>query len=308
MADSNVRDKKIAEYENELIDIQNKMLSVLELHKHNSYKLYMSLKNQSRENGENKEILAKALRMGIALAAVSDYCFSKFSNMECTKEVIQEEMVIFSLEDLYRNLSEDLHDSVASDLAALKANADFLQMLCVKGKYDDVAKFLPAFKENAAQCESDLFRIFFGVPPKAFDGKGLAEAVKSLCEDFQKRKGLKVSLGITGSKYDLPLNIEVIAYHIVEEALNNVSNHSGQDKADVKLRYDTEAVDIIIEDFGEGFDTSIDVNKPGEEKDSRKHFGLLGMKERADSINAALEVSSSVGHGTKVKLVIPKEG
>ena len=307
MADHN---KKIDEFKDELANIQNNVLSFLELQKYNSYKMHMSLLKASREDGENEHLsdtINKIKRTGIALAALSDYLSFQFKHMDSLKEMSMAERLILGREDLCSSISKDLHDSVASDLAGLKMNADFFEMLYAKGKYDKLSELLPGFADNVAQCESNLYRVIFGVPPKAFDGKGLAEAVKSLCEGLQEKNWLKVAFDMTGSKFDLPLNVEVIAYHIVEEALNNVRNHSGQDKADVNLHYDDEAVSITIEDYGEGFDMSIDVNKPGEEKDSRKHYGLLGMKERADSINASLEVSSSVGHGTKVMLVIPKQ-
>ena len=61
---------------------------------------------------------------------------------------------------------------------------------------------------------------------------------------------------------------------------------------------------LIVEDDGKGFDLS----EVAKNQKKFVSFGLLGMRERADDINASLEITSVVGEGTKVVLVVPTRG
>jgi len=68
------------------------------------------------------------------------------------------ERLILGREDLCSSISKDLHDSVASDLAGLKMNADFFEMLCAKGKYDKLSELIILSKKHSIMSETILVR------------------------------------------------------------------------------------------------------------------------------------------------------
>ena len=101
----------------------------------------------------------------------------------------------------------------------------------------------------------------------------------------------------------------------MQEALNNVVHHAKTDKVRVRMHYTDQALTVLIADDGVGFDT----NRLPEQTESTdemtdaldmetqrrlrgRHFGMIGMEERAKIIGAAIQILSEPGKGTKVHL------
>lgn len=110
-----------------------------------------------------------------------------------------------------------------------------------------------------------------------------------------RRSGLAVDLAVEGELRPLPASVELCAYRIVQEALTNVRKHAGAARADVRLRYGLEALDVSIEDDGVGA-------AAGAEADGH---GLRGMRERAAMLGGALSVGPLDGDGYRVSAILP---
>jgi signal transduction histidine kinase len=88
-------------------------------------------------------------------------------------------------------------------------------------------------------------------------------------------------------------------YRVVGEALRNAFHHARARRIEVQIRYDDRQLQIRVRDNGQGIDPSlIGGQRVG-------HFGLPGMRERAELLGGRLEVWSEVGVGTEVELTIP---
>jgi signal transduction histidine kinase len=81
------------------------------------------------------------------------------------------------------------------------------------------------------------------------------------------------------------------------EALNNVARHSGVNQAWVRLRFETGALELEVEDHGTGI-----TMQPG-----KRGLGLVALRERAQLLNGALEFLRPPGGGTLVRLKVPVE-
>jgi len=86
-------------------------------------------------------------------------------------------------------------------------------------------------------------------------------------------------------------------YRVLQEALNNVTRHSGARQAWVRLRFTNEDLQLEVEDHGKGF--SSDSPKLG--------IGLVAMRERAELLGGSLGFSRPPAGGTLVSLRVPKE-
>jgi signal transduction histidine kinase len=91
--------------------------------------------------------------------------------------------------------------------------------------------------------------------------------------------------------------VELALYRIAQEALNNVVHHAKAKHATVSIRFEKE-VSLEIRDDGIGFD----VPKSPTDFAPSGHFGLLGIRERADLIGAKLDVQSDAGQGTRLSV------
>jgi signal transduction histidine kinase len=112
--------------------------------------------------------------------------------------------------------------------------------------------------------------------------------------------GIRHSLRVYGSPYELLPATKIAAYRIAQEALNNVRQYAAATSVDVTVRFGPKRVHIIIQDNGKGFDiSSVLLTPPG------CHIGLIGMRERALSVEGNLRVESVPGEGSRVILEVP---
>jgi two-component system sensor histidine kinase DegS len=101
-----------------------------------------------------------------------------------------------------------------------------------------------------------------------------------------------------GQERRLDPQSEMSLYRIVQESLNNVIHHAGAEQAWVEIEFTDKNLFIQIRDNGHGFtvpDNPAEFPKNG-------HFGLLGLRERSELINADLEITSEPGKGTTVSI------
>ncbi|MGH9614582.1 MAG: sensor histidine kinase, partial [Bryobacteraceae bacterium] len=96
----------------------------------------------------------------------------------------------------------------------------------------------------------------------------------------------------------LPPDVEYNLLRIAQEAVSNSVKHSGARTIEVVLESTAELVRLSIRDDGSGFAAGENNGQPG-------HYGLIGMKERANEIGGRFEVASRPGKGTTVRVVVP---
>jgi two-component system nitrate/nitrite sensor histidine kinase NarX len=94
-------------------------------------------------------------------------------------------------------------------------------------------------------------------------------------------------------------NIQAQLIRIVQEALSNIRKHANACTVKIVARQDGDMVLIEVRDDGCGF------SHPFENPDGKLRYGLLGMRERAESIGANFQITSQVGKGTIVSLRMP---
>ena len=103
----------------------------------------------------------------------------------------------------------------------------------------------------------------------------------------------------TGKPARLPGSAEKHRWRLAQEAVANATQHAKPRQIDIRIDYGAAEVCLEIRDDGIGFDPAATVS-PGE------HFGLQGMRERAEKICARLEILSEPGKGTTVKVCVPQ--
>ena len=132
---------------------------------------------------------------------------------------------------------------------------------------------------------------------------GLVAALRRHCETFSRRFGVDVeceSVGPDGAE-SLPAEAEVAVYRIAQEALSNAVRHGAARSVHVLLQRKKEAMLVIVEDDGHGFDAS-----DWRARCARGgHLGLLGIEERAALLGGTLRVESRPGSGTSLFVEIP---
>jgi len=207
--------------------------------------------------------------------------------------------VVTMIENERTRLARELHDDLGQSLSLLS-----LAVNPLKDDHPDRDKIqiiVHELKMNVDHMMESIRRICSTLRPALLDEFGLIAALELQCREFSKFSGIPCNIVISGYNDDWceisNRDCSMTIFRIVQESLNNSMKHAGASRVAISLGRTDQSVSLEINDDGCG----ITVNK----RSIGKSFGLIGMRERADSLGAKFEVISKKGKGTSVRLVIP---
>jgi signal transduction histidine kinase len=196
-------------------------------------------------------------------------------------------------------IARDLHDGsnqlITGTLYEIQAAERSLQNNQLEAGLEN----LETAKHFLRMIEVENRKIISGLRPPILDAEGLVAALIWYAGEFQENFGLKCSIQITGQPIQLSNEAEITIYRIVQEALNNTIQHAKASSVKIEVEFRQNELGIIIEDDGIGFD------RETARRAFDSHMGLIGINERSKSIGGRLQVSSQIGHGTRLELWVP---
>ncbi|MGW4898188.1 sensor histidine kinase, partial [Kitasatospora sp. NPDC004240] len=204
------------------------------------------------------------------------------------------EQIVAAREEERRQLRRDIHDGLGPLLAGLRLRLESAAATCDPPRFS-VA--LERVSDDLAGAVREVRRITDRLGPAVLGEYGLSRALDRLAETFS---GDDLTIGTRlepDPLPELPAAVEVAAYRITAEALNNVLRHARASSATVTVRVDAERLELVVEDDGRG---------PGEVATGHPGVGLRSMSERAAEIGGRCTVGA-LGHGTRVHAVLPRE-
>ena len=194
-----------------------------------------------------------------------------------------------------RSLAQELHDRVGQNLTALNINLNILKSAVgsaakplVGARIDDSLQLVDKTVENIRDVMAEL-------RPAVLDDYGLAATLRWYADEFGRRAGLNVNVVGTDPTPRLAPSVERTLFRIVQEALNNVVKHAAAQRVTLSLDSQPGTFELSIADDGCGFDPA-----QLEQSDGHRGWGLMIMKERAESAGGKLRVGSAAGCGTRV--------
>lgn len=133
--------------------------------------------------------------------------------------------------------------------------------------------------------------------------RGIIPEIRSLINENTGNDTCEFKLESNGNEYRLNNDVELTLYRLTQTSLQNIRLHSKATNVVVKVTFSEDKIVLLIEDNGAGFEV------PNEsELFENGHFGLLGMKERAQLCNGTFMIHSIEGTGTCITVEIPKYG
>lgn len=200
-------------------------------------------------------------------------------------------------EDERTRLARELHDDTIQAVIALKQRVQLSQKLV---KDQNGRQSLKELEDLAEQTIKNLRRLTRALRPIYLEDLGLVTALEMLASEISQNHQLVVGFQKTGWERRLASEVELSFYRIAQEALNNAVRHSHASHAELKISFESAEIKMEVNDNGNGFFVPISPT----EFASNGHFGLLGVRERADLIGARLEIESALGKGTNLKVVL----
>jgi len=188
-------------------------------------------------------------------------------------------------------LARDLHDSVTQTVFSMTLTTQSAQLL-LEREPDKVEAQLDRLNHLVRNALSEMQLLISELKPEEAGRGGLISMLKSYLASGHLPENLSVDLKVFGEQ-PLELNEEQGIFHVIQEALNNIVKHAHTSSAQIRAHL-TEPMWIEIEDHGQGFDLGPALNSG--------RVGLSSMRERAAEVGWGLQVNTSPGTGTRIRV------
>jgi PAS domain S-box-containing protein len=198
------------------------------------------------------------------------------------------------------HLAQELHDGPLQDLIGISYRLAEL----AEGLPDEAGVGQMVAAQATLQQVLRMLRAISGeLRPPALAPFGLEKAIRSHAEDFQRQHPeLKIRFELMPDGQALPEQVRLALFRIYQQALNNVVRHAQASLVSIRFELDAQQTRLEIQDDGRGFE----VPKRWIELVRRGHLGLVGIVERAEAIGGRLEVVSTPGEGSLVRVIVPR--
>ena len=205
--------------------------------------------------------------------------------------------IVTAQEDERARIARDLHDQLGQQLTALRLALErHRESQHARTPADDLERALALTHEVDAQVDFLAWQL----RPAVLDDLGLVAALPRFLTEWSAHYGVKTNFQTTGNfPPRMSPEAETAFYRVTQEALNNVVKHAHATRVDVVLEGQPNAITLVIEDDGVGFESAA-VEK------SVTGVGLAGMRERAALIGGALQIETAPGKGTTIYLRWPR--
>lgn len=198
-------------------------------------------------------------------------------------------------------LAQNLHDSIAQTLSFVNLQVQMLEGALKDQNSEQIDDGIKQIKAGVQECYDDVRELLLNFRTRVYKEE-LGELVQSVLQRFERQTNVKTHLNIQDDGMTLSSTQKLQVIFILQEALSNVRKHARARTVMVNIRNDDSRFEMTVMDDGIGIDPQL----LSERKQS--HVGLSIMRERAQKVNAQIEIESEIDQGTTVKLILPKEG
>lgn len=203
--------------------------------------------------------------------------------------------LISTQESTLRHISRELHDEFGQVLTAIgsllgRAGSHLPEGSKVWEEVQEVREIAQSTLDNIRSLSQALH-------PVLLDEAGLVSTLDWYIPTVERQTGLVLHYEKSGTAFPVDGGASVHIYRVLQEALNNVSRHSGTQEAWVRLKFLPDALELEVEDHGKGI---------APEKNGRG-IGLVAMRERAGIVGGTLELLQAGAAGTLVRLRIERQ-
>ncbi|MGD0616822.1 MAG: two-component regulator propeller domain-containing protein [Bryobacteraceae bacterium] len=195
-------------------------------------------------------------------------------------------------------ISQDLHDTFAQNLAGIALQLDSITMQLeeippgVKSRLDEACVLTRYSLAEARRAVSDL-------RSDELEGAELTAALPEIASRLVGGGGVRTVVTVAGTPQQLSPVARKAVVRIFQEAMANALKHAHAETIEIQLRYENEGLVLAVRDDGRGFDAASAIPL------TVGHYGLTGMRERAERIGGRMTLTSAPGLGTELAIFVP---
>jgi len=231
---------------------------------------------------------------GLYLIRANRRLFAELASLSDGRRELAQQLIA-TRESTLRHLSRELHDEVGQILTAIGSMLGRAQKQTpaespLRADLREIGEMAQGTLNNVRSLSQTLH-------PSILEELGLDSTFDWYLGTVEKQLGLVVSYERTGTSVPVDGTIGIHVYRVLQEALSNVSRHSGADRVWVRLNYSATALELEVEDHGSGLAA----------RTGRRGLGLVAMRERAELVGGTIEFARPAEGGTIVRLRVPLE-
>ena len=200
-----------------------------------------------------------------------------------------------------KRIAHELHDSIGASLTAVKFGLERELRRAKSGDANLDESFVEQLAETVEITIKDVKRIYGNLRPLVLDDLGVVPAVRSLIRQFSEvQPQIHCNQVFAVEEAGIPDSLKIVIYRVCQEALNNISKHSGATEVELSLARKRDTIALFIRDNGRGFDLrniTPEANRTG--------LGLESMKDRVELSSGSFTIISNKAKGTTIKCVWP---
>jgi len=216
----------------------------------------------------------------------------RIRELEKDKQLVAVDAMLKGQEEERSRLAKDLHDGLGGLLSGVKFSLSNMKDNLIITP-DNMAVFERSLDMLDTSIK-ELRRVAHNMMPEMLTKFGLDEALKEYCNTINATKLLTVKYQSIGMESRLDNATEIIIYRIIQELLNNILKHAVASEVFIQLIRENDRLNIVAEDNGKGFDTSLLENSKG--------AGWVNIRSRVEYLKGQLDVHSEPGKGTLVNM------
>ena len=193
-------------------------------------------------------------------------------------------------------IAREIHDELGQQLTGLKMDVAWLMRKTVqddpviKDKFDEALSLVDKAVQSIRRISTEL-------RPSVIDDLGLNAALEWQVEEIGRRMDVEIEYKNSFNDSNINPDISIGIFRIMQESLTNIVKHAAAYKINIDISQAGNAIRLIVEDDGIGFDTNA--------KQDQLTFGLIGIKERTSMLQGECAIYSEPNTGTRIEVSIP---
>ena len=200
-----------------------------------------------------------------------------------------------------QRIAQDMHDGTNQLLIGAMLELKSARKRLATNNLNKAEESLQTVYDILHRVEAEIKRIVHDLRPPTLDALGLVPALRRYAERFSKYSGIPCAVQVAGEPSRLPPKVEISIYRLMQEALQNISAHAQASYAQVEVGFSPGTFKLTVLDDGRGFDLE------AAQRNGHNTFGLLSMRQRAESIGGCFSVQTQPGQGTRVEVIVQIE-
>jgi signal transduction histidine kinase len=238
-------------------------------------------------DADHETLSALATQVGLALEAAR----------------LRAELRAVAVQSERERIAREMHDGMAQVLGYVNTKSQAVEELIAAGRTAEAGRQMRELADAARSLYVDVREAILSLSPPLLPERGLASALEEYAAQFAESSKLAARFRATPEARQalLPPEVEAEVFGVAREALTNIRKHAHAQRVTMNLEVDGPDVVLRIADDGVGFDPEEAISGP----ERWPHFGLSGMRERAQSIGGQIAWRSRSGAGSTVELRVP---